>query len=88
MDETKKLSKFIVDWERLHTIMALIELESALTLHSCVSVTDNLKMNEPKNPIAKGPLYLHTEFETNWTKIWQFRTPWVIRSHNIDTELV
>ena len=24
MDGTKKLSKFIVDWERLHTIMALI----------------------------------------------------------------
>ena len=45
--------------------MALIELESALTLHSCISITDNF--NEPKNSIAKGPLYLHTEFETNWT---------------------
>ena len=45
----------------------IIELESALTLHSCISVTDNLKINEPKNSIAKGPLYLHTEFETNWT---------------------
>ena len=42
------------------------QLESALTLHSCISVTDNLKI-EPKNSIAKGHLYLHTEFETNWT---------------------
>ena len=64
------------EWAKLivmerHTIMALIELESALTLHSCISVTDNLKIlsNEPKNSIAKGPLYLHTEFETNWTLI-------------------
>ena len=32
----------------LHTIMALIELESALTLHSCISVTDSLKINESK----------------------------------------
>ena len=48
----------------LHTIVALIELESALTLHSCISITDNLKINEP---IAKGPLYLHAKFETNWT---------------------
>ena len=32
----------------LHTIMALIELESALTLHSCISVTDSLKINGPK----------------------------------------
>ena len=44
--------------------MALIEQESALTLHSCISVTDNLKINESKNSIATGPLYVHTEFET------------------------
>ena len=68
MGGTKKLSKCIVHWENgtrsragLLTIMALIELESALTLHSYISVT----INEPKNSIAKGPLYLHTEFETN-----------------------
>ena len=39
----------------------------ALTLHSCISVTDNIKIGEPKKSIATGPLYVHTEFETNWT---------------------
>ena len=51
----------------LHTIMALIEQESALTLHSCISVTDNIKISELKKSIATGPLYIHTESETNWT---------------------
>ena len=46
--------------------MALIEQESALTLHSCISETDNLESNEPKNSIATGPLYVHTEFKKNW----------------------
>ena len=29
---------------------------------TCISVTDGIKINEQNNPIAKGPLYLQTEF--------------------------
>ena len=35
----------------------------ALTLHSCVSVTDRVKINELNTSIATGPVYVHTEFE-------------------------
>ena len=35
----------------------------ALTLHSCISVTDRVKINELNTSIATGPLYVHTEFE-------------------------
>ena len=71
--------------------MALIEQESALTLHSCITVTDNLKINEPNNSIVTGPFYVHTEFETNWTLLPEdvvISNPTVIRSHNVGTELV
>ena len=52
----------------LHTIMALIEQEMCInSLHRCISVTDNIKISELKKSIATGPLYIHTEFETNWT---------------------
>ena len=39
----------------------------ALTLHSCISVTDNIKISEPKKSIATEPLYVKTGFETIWT---------------------
>ena len=28
----------------------------------CISVIDGIKINEQNNPIAKGPLYVQTEF--------------------------
>ena len=33
------------------------------TLHSCISVTDRVKINELNTSIATGSLYVHTEFE-------------------------
>ena len=37
-------------------------------------------------------LYLRTlnlkRIGRSYLKLWQFRTPWVIKSHNVDTELV
>ena len=66
MGGTKKLSKFIVDWEngtRLHAKMVQSSGKCALTLHSCISVTDRVKINELNTSIATGPLYVHTEFE-------------------------
>ena len=35
----------------------------ALILHSCISVTDRIKINERNKSIAIGPLYIHTKFE-------------------------
>ena len=64
MGGTKKLSKFIVDWEN-GTRVAYNN--GALTLHSCISVTDNIKISELKKSIATGPLYMLSEFETNRT---------------------
>ena len=47
----------------LHAIMARIEQKSALIWHSCISVTDKIKFNEPNETVATGLLYVHTEFE-------------------------
>ena len=49
MGGTKKLSKCIVDWEMEHGLHAKMVHSSgkcALTLHSCISVTDRVKINE------------------------------------------
>ena len=35
----------------------------ALTLHTCISATDRIKINEQNKSIAIGLLYLQTEFE-------------------------
>ena len=66
MGGTKKLSKFIVDWEngtRIACIMVQSSGKCALTLHSCISVTDRVKINELNTSIATGPLHVRTEFE-------------------------
>ena len=47
MGGTKKLSKFIVDWEN----------------GTRVAVTDRVTINELNTSIATGPLYVRTEFE-------------------------
>ena len=59
MGGTKKLSKFIVDWENgTHAKMVQSSGKCALTLHSCISVTDRVKINEQNKSIDIGPLYL------------------------------
>ena len=40
-----------------------IEQEMCITLHTCISVTDRVKINEQNKSIAIGPLYLQTAFE-------------------------
>ena len=34
----------------------------ASSLFNCISVADGIKINEQNNPIAKGPLYVQSEF--------------------------
>ena len=63
MGGTKKLSKFIVDWENGTRKMVQLSGKCALTLHSCISVPDRVKINELNTSIATGPLYVNTEFE-------------------------
>ena len=36
--------------------------KSACSLFNSISVTDDIKINEQNNPIAKGPFYVRTEF--------------------------
>ena len=60
MGETKNL------WDGLHQLHAIMVQSSgkcALTLHSCISVTDRLNINGLNTSIATGPLYVHIEFE-------------------------
>ena len=47
----------------LHAKMVQSSGKCALTLHSCISVTDGVKINELNTSIATGPLYVRTEFE-------------------------
>ena len=35
----------------------------AITLHTCISITDKAKINEQKKSIAVGPFYIRTYFE-------------------------
>ena len=58
-----KLSKLIVDWDGLHAKMVQSSRKCVLPLHSCISVTDRVKINELNKSIATGPLYVHTEFK-------------------------
>ena len=41
-------------------------VKCAVTLHSCISVTDEVKIKEQNKSIAKGPLYVYNEFEAIW----------------------
>ena len=47
----------------LHAKMVQSSGKCALTLHSCISVTDRVKINDLNTSIATGPLYVHTKFE-------------------------
>ena len=47
----------------LHAIMVQSGGKCALTLHSCISVKDRVKISELNKSIAKASLYVHTEFE-------------------------
>ena len=57
-------------------------------MHSCISVMDKVKSNEQNSSIAIGPLYLYTEFDAIYLKLWRFQTPWDIGPHNVGTVLV
>ena len=63
MGGTKKLSKFIADWEngtRVACKNGAIEREMCINF---AQLTDRINFNELNTSIATGPLYVHTEFE-------------------------
>ena len=39
----------------------------AISLHTCISITDKAKINEQNKSIAVGPFYIGTYFEPIWT---------------------
>ena len=63
MGGTKKLSKFFVEWKNGTRVACMCESswKCALTLHSCISVTDQVKITS----IATGRLYLYAEFHAS-----------------------
>ena len=63
MGGTKKLLWIGRMEHELHAKMVQSSGKCALTLHSCISVTDGVKVNELDTSIATGPLYVHTEFK-------------------------
>ena len=48
----------------------------AITLHSCISVMDKVKINEQNKSIVAGPLYVYIpnlkQFECSYLKMWQY----------------
>ena len=78
----------IVEWENGTRVACN---NRAINLHSCISVTDKVKINEQNTSIATGPLY-HTpklmRFERSYLKLGRFRTSWGIRPRNVGTVLV
>ena len=63
MGGTKKLLWIGRMEHGLHAKMVQSSGKCALNLHSCISVTDRVKINEQNKSIDIGPLYLQTEFE-------------------------
>ena len=51
------------EWENGTRVAWANRAGNALTLHTCISATDRVKINEQNKSIAIGPLYLQTEFE-------------------------
>ena len=39
----------------------------AISLHTCISITDKAKINKQNKSIAVGPFYIDTYFEPIWT---------------------
>ena len=39
----------------------------AISLHTCISIKDKVKINEQSKSIAVGPFYIGTYFEPIWT---------------------
>ena len=63
--ENGRNKEVIVEWENgtRNNCVHESSWKCALTLHSCISVTDEVKINEQNKSIATGPLYLYTEFD-------------------------
>ena len=45
----------------------LMARKYAISLHTCISITDKAKIYEQNKSIAVGPLYIGTYFEQIWT---------------------
>ena len=48
-------------------VMRVTPGKYAISLHTCISITDNAKINEKNTSIAVGPFYIGTYFELMWT---------------------
>ena len=57
-------------------------------MHSSISVMDKVNINEQNSSIAIGPLYLYTEFDAIYLKLWRFQISRDIGPHNVGTVLV
>ena len=73
MGGTKKLSKFIVDWENGTRVACK---NGAIEREMCINFAQlylRVKINEQNKSIDIGPLYLQTEFEGfdySYRKLW------------------
>ena len=58
-----------IDWRETTGKMYI---KCTLTLHSGISITDKVKINEQNKSIATGPLYGHSKFEAIRTLLRKF----------------
>ena len=59
----KEVINIHAEWENGTRVAWASSRKCALTLHTCISATDRVNINEQNKSIAIGPLYLQTEFE-------------------------
>ena len=50
-------------------VMARNAGKYAISLHTCISITDKANFNEQNKSIAVGPFYMGTYFEPIWTHL-------------------
>ena len=56
------------EWKRSRTEKGAIRAGNVdFTLHCCISITEEVKINDLQKSIVTGLLYVHIDFEVIWT---------------------
>ena len=66
-----RIAPFSVPLGRMEAVQGLRKAHSSgkrgLTLHCCISITEEVKINDLQKSIVTGFLYVHIDFEVIWT---------------------
>ena len=66
-----RIAPFSVPLGRMEAVQGLrkarFERKRGPTLHCCISITEEVKINDLQKSIVTGLLYVHIDFEVIWT---------------------